>query len=201
MLEGSIGYIHISLFTANARTGFFDALAHLQDSDGLIVDIRHNKGGELNSFIAIAGRFTESTIPSLPTYVLGEHVRSLSRQVAPTGAFQYTRPVVLLINGVTASAGESFAVVMKRFPSVTAIGDTTAGAGAAFFRTVQPDGIIQLSNGRRTWIPTVDLRQYDGTPVEWLGVSPDIHVAQTKEDAERGIDRQLEAAIHFLRNK
>lgn len=200
MLEGNIGYIYFSGFSANVQAAFFNALAALQDTDGLIVDIRHNKGGGLNALLAIAGRFTNRTVPSLPTYVLGKHVPSLDRQVVPTGAFQYSKRVVLLINGVIASAGESFAAIMKRFPSVTAIGDTTAGAGGAFFRRVQPNGIIQLSSGQSTWIPTVDLRQYDGTPIEWLGVPPDIHIAQTRVDVENNIDKQLEFAVVFLKS-
>ncbi len=117
-----------------------------------------------------------------------------------TGTFQYTKRVVLLINGVTVSAGESFTVMMKRIPSVTAIGDTTAGGGACFLPDVRHNGIIQMSSGRSAWIPTVDLRQYDGTPVEWLGVPPDIRVAQTMVDIENNIDKQLEFATEFLQS-
>ncbi len=56
-----------------------------------------------------------------------------------------------------------------------------------------------MSSGRKAWIPTVDLRQYDGTPVESLGVPPDIRVAQTMVDIENNIDKQLEFAIEFLK--
>lgn len=198
MLENNIGYIYLSSFNEDVQIGFFNSLASLQGSDALIVDIRHNRGGELSSLIAIAGRFTNRTVSGLPTYVFGNHEPSLDRQIVPTGAFQYTQRVVLLINGVIASAGESFAAIMKEFPSVTAIGDTTAGAGGAFFREVDPNGIVLLSSGQRTWIPMVDLRQYDGTPVEWLGVPPDIHIVQTTADVKNNIDKQLEFAIDYL---
>lgn len=201
MLEGNIGYIYFSDFTEDVQVGFFNALSALQGSDGLIVDIRHNQGGSLNALLAIAGRFTTTTFASLPTYVLGKNEPSLSPSVVPTGTFQYKKSVVVLFNGVTISAGESFSVIMKQIPSVTAIGDTTAGGGGSFFPNVPNSGIIEMSGGRKAWIPTVDLRQYDGTPVEWLGVPPDIRVVQTKVDFENNIDKQLEAAIEVLSAK
>ncbi len=198
MLEGNIGYIYFTNFNKNVKSGFFNVLAALRNSDGLIVDIRHNRGGSLDALRAIASRFTTTRFPSLPGYFLGKHKPYLTSTIVPRESFQYTKRVVLLINGVTVSAGESFTVMMKRFPSVTAIGDTTAGGGACFITNVRHDGIIQMSSGRSAWIPTVDLRQYDGTPVEWLGVPPDIRVAQTMVDIENNIDKQLEFAIEFL---
>ena len=200
MLEGNIGYIYFTNFNKNVKSAFFDALESLQNSDGLIVDIRHNRGGSLDALKAIVSRFTTTRFPGLPAYYLGKHEPSLTATIVPRRSFHYTKRVVLLINGVTVSAGESFSVMMKRFPSVTAIGDTTAGGGACFITNVRHDGIIQMSSGRSAWIPTVDLRQYDGTPVEWLGVPPDIRVAQTMVDIENNIDKQLEFATEFLQS-
>ena len=58
MLEGNIGYIYFTNFNKNVKSAFFDDLESLQNSDGLIVDIRHNRGGSLAALKAIVSRFT-----------------------------------------------------------------------------------------------------------------------------------------------
>jgi carboxyl-terminal processing protease len=99
---------------------------------------------------------------------------------------------VLLIDGGCFSACEDFAEMMKHVPSVTAIGDTTSGASGA------PQAFA-LPSGRQINVSTKDIRRYDGLPIEWNGVPPDILVRQTAEDVNMGRDKQLEYAIDFLR--
>ena len=144
---------------------------------------------------AIAGRFTTTAFTGIPTFLLGAPLAS--PRVVPTGEFRYTKPTVVLINGTTFSAGESFTEVMKQIPSVTAIGDTTAGGGGGF--TPEEPGIIEMPSGRRAAIPTAELRRYDGMPMEWLGVPPDMRVVQTVQDTENIIDKQLAFAVEFLK--
>ncbi len=196
MLAGNIGYVYLSAFTDKVGSEFSTALASVQNTDGLIIDVRANEGGALDVLTAIAGRFTTTTFTGIPTFLLGEPLAS--PRVVPTGEFQYTKPTVVLINGTTFSAGESFTEVMKQIPSVTAIGDTTAGGGGGF--TPEEPGIIEMPSGRRAAIPTAELRRYDGMPMEWLGVPPDIRVPQTMADIENNIDKQLEFAVEFLKS-
>jgi len=194
MLEGNIGYIYLSAFNNKVGSGFSTALASVRNTDGLIIDVRANEGGALDVLTAIAGRFTTITFAGIPTFLLGAPLAS--PRVVPTGEFRYTKPTVVLINGTTFSAGESFTEVMKQIPSVTAIGDTTAGGGGGF--TPEEPGIIEMPSGRRAAIPTAELRRYDGRPMEWLGVPPDMRVVQTKGDIGNNINKQLEFAIEFL---
>jgi C-terminal processing protease CtpA/Prc len=80
---------------------------------------------------------------------------------------------------------------MKHIPTVTAVGDTTAGASGA-------PQLYALPSGREIRISTKNIPRYDGLPIEWNGIIPDIRVAQTEEDLKQGRDKQLEYAINFL---
>ncbi len=55
-----------------------------------------------------------------------------------------------------------------------------------------------MPSGAQAGVPTAELRRYDGSPMEWLGVPPDTRVPQTREEAQQGIDRQLDAALRRL---
>jgi C-terminal processing protease CtpA/Prc len=81
-----------------------------------------------------------------------------------------------------------------------AVGDTTGGGGGAgsnHSTTTVSDFI--LPSGKMVSTPTGYFERYDGQPIEWLGVLPDIRVAQTAEDIRQGRDKQLEYAIEFLK--
>jgi C-terminal processing protease CtpA/Prc len=80
---------------------------------------------------------------------------------------------------------------MKHVPRVTALGDTTAGASGA-------PQFFALPSGRQINVSTKDILRYDGQPIEWNGVLPDILVTQKQSDIAQGRDRQLEDAINFL---
>jgi len=110
---------------------------------------------------------------------------------------QYINSVVVLINGVCVSKGDIFPEVMKQLPSVTVIGDTTAGGSSGSTRPALAE--YELPSGKRIYVGTTDWRGYDGLPLEWIGCPPDIRVEQTKEDIKKGRDKQLEFAINMMK--
>jgi len=114
--------------------------------------------------------------------------------------YTYTKPVVVLINGLTISAGESTAEILKQLPNVIAVGDTTSGGGGcASDHTIQAIGEFRLPHRLIIFVPTGYFKRYDGSHLEWNGVSPDIRVEQTETDIKNGKDKQLEYAISFLK--
>jgi C-terminal processing protease CtpA/Prc len=113
----------------------------------------------------------------------------------PAGPFQYTNPVVVLINGSTFSAGEFTTEILKQLPHVTAVGDTTGGGSVGGGDA----SLYFLPSGKSIEIGFIDIRRYDGLPWEWLGVPPDIRVVQTEADILAGRDKQLEYAIDMLK--
>lgn len=197
ILEEDIGYIYTSVFYPHdIIDSLNDALDYVRDTKALIVDVRHNQGGDGDTIRAFVSRFLTEELEGMVYYIKGEFYQWPPME--PEGAFQYTSPAVVLINGVTFSGGEAFAEMMKQLSHVTAVGDTTGG-GLGGVDNSAP-GLFELPCGVQILIPTVDGRRYDGLPWEWLGVPPDIQVVQTEEDFSDGRDNQLEYAIEFLNN-
>ena len=82
---------------------------------------------------------------------------------------------------------ELFPEVMKQLPNVTVVGDTTLEGD---YNDVADDiqGDYWLPSGKYIHISTTYVIRYDGVPIEWNGVLPDIRVPQTKEDIDQGMD-------------
>jgi len=196
IIPGNIGYIYVGSFNVdNLKNPFYQALNYIKNTKALILDIRHNNGGSSDHVETIVNRFITSTLEKPESYLLGELTQS--PPFTPQGPFPYIKPVVVLINGVCASAGEYLPEVMKQISTVTVVGDTTAGASAG--ATLDVPAKYNLPSGKKVYIGTLDLRRYDGLPWEWIGVAPDIRIEQTKEDLANGKDKQLEFAINMLK--
>ena len=197
ILPEGIGYAVLGDFHEDYLSSAFPAvLEFLSDTKGLILDVRHRKGGGYDQVEAVVSRFLTAPLQKPPLYVLG--TRADLAPFMPQGPFAYTNPVVVLINGSTFSAGELFTEVMKQLPNVTVVGDTTGGGSVGSDDRLAP-GLQRLPSGKRIYVGTLDLRRYDGSPWEWLGITPDIRIEQTEADAAAGRDFQLEAAIALLR--
>jgi hypothetical protein len=190
--EGGFGYIYVATLVENdpVLAGFDEALMYLRDTPALIIDVRHNGGGSDNNSIAIVARLISARIANLPYADAAGNLQP-GPFIYPRGPFQYTKPVVLLVNGVCFSSCEDFAAMMSNVPTVTIVGDTTAGGSGA-------PQLFALPSGRKIRLSTLIIRRFDGQPIEWNGVVPDVRVAQTAADINQGKDPQLEYALWFL---
>ncbi len=199
ILGGNIGYIHITHFNLNNMMDDFPSvMGFVGGTDGLIIDVRNNTGGDHDKVGAVVGEFIDSEM-AWPMAFYADGVRFEAWEaIQPNGSGRlYTNPVVVLINGASLSSGELFPEVLKQLPNVTVVGDTTAGAGCndrGEFR-----GDRHLPSGKMIHIPTGCICRYDGIPWEIVGVPPDIRVVQTQQDVAEGVDRQLEFALELLR--
>lgn len=190
-----VGYIRIASFDPGAVADHFGEVAEaLHSTGGLILDVRNNNGGDHENVAAVVSQFITSTLP----WVQGVEVDGVPfypwDPIRPAaGHDNYTNPVFVLINGASHSAAEILAETMRQLPMVTLVGDTTAGAGCNDRDVSQGDRT--LPSGIRIHIPTGCVLRYDGVPIEWNGVPPDILVPQSEADIAGGHDRQLEAAV------
>ncbi len=170
----------------------------MEHTKGLIIDVRHNNGGLSENIRIIVSRFIHTTLAWPRAFTKGE-VPYYKGPIQPDmNHFKYTNPVVILINGASMSGAELFPEVMKQLSNVTVVGDTTLGGGC---NDVAEDiqGDYWLPSGKYIHIGTTYVLRYDGEPIEWNGVLPDIRVPQSKDDIDQGRDKQLEYAIGLLR--
>jgi carboxyl-terminal processing protease len=165
-----IGYILLTNFAETSAQEMKEALEKLskQTIEGVILDVRNNPGGLLNTAIDISSMFlktgkivslryydgTEEIIPSKPGYY---------------NNFLENIPLVLLVNTASASASEILAGALKDNEAATLIGETTYGKAA-----VQRP--FQLSTGGEIWLPIARYFTPNGTDINLKGITPHIEV-------------------------
>ena len=186
----NIGYVCISTFSDDDNIWYKDfdkIMEYFRDTKGIIVDVRNNGGGNSNSADYIIARLIEEPIKDI-WYTYSVVNSSIINPVEPSG---FLKSVVVLINGASFSAAESFPELLRQSPNVTLIGDTTGGGGGI-------NDYYSLPSGKRLKIAFGYNIRLDSTMIEWNGVLPDILVTQTAADIANGHDKQLEYAINFL---
>ncbi len=199
ILPGNIGYIYLSTFDYDYLMEDLDAVMdHVKDTDGLIIDVRNNDGGETDNMRIITSRFIESPLEFLQGSLKGGVPYDDPPLEPDYSKYRYTNAVVLLINGATFSMGELFSEVMKQLPNVTLVGDTTAGGGNSGFDGIPLSKEYYLPSGKLIIVPTTSTSRYDGVPIEWNGIPPDTRITQDDQGAQLGIDNQLEHAMELL---
>ena len=198
ILPQNIGYVFLSDFHENYLINEFPGIINfLQNTKGLIIDIRQRRGGSYQNVEAVITRFLSDSLERPKLCFLDEifEIPAFTPQEP-----LYLKPVVVIINGATFSAGELTTEILKQLPQITIIGDTTGGGGAAS-SSYPPgaEGEYKLPSGKKIYIGTGYFERYDGEYFEWNGVPPDIRVENKPEEIEAGVDKQLEFAIDLLK--
>ena len=139
--DSQIGYIHIAAFSSgqtgiNQKQNWADdidlALNELKDTKSIILDVRGNRGGLTGNVSRISGCFCAQN----KTYALSRTKNGPGRndfgnavelEIKKNGDWQYTKPVILLTNAQTMSAGEEFTMALVSQPHVTQVGNHTCG--------------------------------------------------------------------------
>jgi len=195
--DDGLGYINVfNLSTEGLDAAFDEALEALGDTTGLVVDLRFNGGGDELLGRKLAGRFLgESAVYSKNRYRSGRRHGDLGpvldRVVEPRGPWRYTAPVAVLQGEKTMSSAESLVLMLDQAPTVTRIGDRTAGSSANPRR-------LELEHGIVVNLPRwLDL-DADGQPIDGVGVAPDVKVEAAPGDFRRA-DPVMEAALEHLR--
>ena len=192
MLDGNVAYVSLSNFSSpNASSELESAIQDLlaQKPKGLILDLRDNPGGLLQQSLEVADIFLDGGV------IASEKDRDGNGQTfraTPQGAAQDI-PLVVLVNGGSASASEIVAGALQDRDRAKLIGETTFGKGSVQLPHQLSDG-SELRVTIAHWFTPND-RQIDGK-----GLTPDIVVPMTQDDATAGRDPQLDRAAQYLIN-
>jgi carboxyl-terminal processing protease len=186
ILEGNLAYVRLTQFGENSDEELEELLTTLtaQNPDGLILDLRRNPGGSLDTAVNIADQF-------LPEGIILHERFGNGRQTdfdSSDEGLADELPLVLLIDEGSASASEVLAGAIQDRERGVLIGQTSFGKG-----TVQ--SWQQLSNGGGVRITTARWLTPDDHWIHEAGLTPDYFIP-IAEDGEE--DSQLEAAVDFL---
>jgi carboxyl-terminal processing protease len=172
--EDNIGYIRIPRFTEQTYDGLKTAMEKLtadigaENVQGWIIDLRNNPGGLLDQSIAVSDAFLDQgEIVS----TRGRRVDEMQRYNARTGDLANGKPVIILINGGSASASEIVAGALQDHRRATIIGTRSFGKGSV--QTIIPLG----ANGALR-LTTALYYTPAGVSIQAKGIDPDIEVIQ-----------------------
>ncbi len=189
--DNNILDLQLYSFNQNTETDFANAVTDgiKKGAKGIVLDLRNNPGGYLNVAVDLASYFIPANTPA----VIEENAQG-EQQVIKTGVNQslINMPVVVLINGGSASASEILSGALRDDRGTLLIGDKSFGKG-----TVQE--IFPLSDGSSIKVTIAKWLTPNGTWVNGKGLAPDYAVPITDADIAANKDPQLDKAIELLK--
>lgn len=197
-LPGRYGYLRVTHFADSTPRDLGRALAGLQSAAplrGLVLDLRGNPGGVLESSVSVADEFLDSGV-----IVRAEGRTAESRFVlrATEGDALRSAPLVVLIDGGSASGAEIVAGALRDHGRATLMGERTFGKGSV--QTVMP-----LANGQALKLTTSRYFTPSGASLHQRGLEPDVSLpGATHRDgraAEAATDPAVQAALQYLRDR
>lgn len=193
MLDEEIGYIGITEFKDITVDQFTEAYAVIKGSGAkaLVLDLRGNPGGLLDAVVSIGQQILPEGLIVYTEDKSGERV-----EYRCDGEKEIQIPMVVLVNGGSASAAEVLTGAIKDYGVGTIMGTTTYGKGIV-------QKIIALSDGSAVKLTTSGYFTPKGNNIHGKGIEPDIVVEFDAEAyyGEKQTDNQLEAAQEYLKKK
>jgi carboxyl-terminal processing protease len=212
ILPGNIAYVRLPNFlskqhVANLAQAMLAIYAQTQGNiQGIVFDLRNNMGGDVQLALAVASFFMEegvivkSTTRSdrLVTRTTFEVIPGLPWQIAKMNPLQAgvnelvkKAPLVVLVNGSTASSAEIVTGALKDNKRAIVLGTTTFGKGVAYTPEQLPSGYIQTT--------IMSYLTPNGTDLSGVGLKPDMELALPRVEVPAGeLDAQLTAAVEHI---
>ncbi|MNF47005.1 Carboxy-terminal processing protease CtpB precursor [compost metagenome] len=190
LLDKSYGYLRITQFQVNTGEEVGKALAKLRKENdgrlsGLVLDLRNNPGGVLQSAVEVSDHFLKK---GLIVYTKGRIANSELRFSADPADASEGVPLVVLINGGSASAAEIVAGALQDHKRGVLMGTDSFGKGSV--QTVLP-----LNNDRALKLTTALYYTPNGRSIQAQGIVPDIEVARAKVTREQDGESFKEADL------
>lgn len=188
--EGNVGYVRITNFSERTETGLKKVMAKFREDLGdrwlgVVLDLRNNPGGLLDQAVAVSDAFLDK----------GEIVSTRGRDSDSTRRFNAQKgdlanglPVVVLINGGSASASEIVAGALQDHGRAVIMGTESFGKGSV-------QTILPLNNARAIKLTTALYYTPDGRSIQLTGITPDISVERASIQRDPRTDRVRESDL------
>lgn len=197
ILEGNIGYVMVYDFLGDAVEGFRTALEAFQAANvtGMIIDLRNNGGGLLDASVEMADMILpEGTVVSIRDKNGAEEAFTIDGEY-------YDVPMVVLVNGYSASASEILSGAIRDTGEGTLVGTRTFGKGVV-------QSVIDFPDGSGLKVTTARYFTPSGECIHGVGIEPDVEIELDEDVVTRyGInnlpheqDAQLQKAIELIKN-
>lgn len=186
MLDDNIGYIDIVTFDVVTSDQFTDALVTLkgQGARGIIIDVRSNLGGSMESAIEILRQILPQGL-----IVYTEDKNGQRDEIYCDGSKELELPLVVLTNQYSASASEILTGAIKDYGKGTIVGTTTYGKGIV-------QKLIPFTDGSAVKLTTSKYYTPSGVCIHGTGIEPDINVEFDMDAYKKdGTDTQFNAAV------
>jgi carboxyl-terminal processing protease len=199
LMEPGYGYVRISQFQTQTHEQLVSALASLKKENkgplaGLVLDLRNNPGGVLGAAVSVSDDFLDK---GLIVYTEGRVKDSEMRFTANSGDALDGAPIVVLVNGGSASASEIVAGALQDQKRAIIMGSRTFGKGSV-------QTIIPMSNDTAVKLTTARYFTPSGRSIQAEGIVPDISLASLKlakvEDTSIDI-KEADLTGHLTNNK
>jgi len=189
-LEKGYGYVRITQFQSRTGDNLASAISKLKDENddlkGLVLDLRNNPGGVLNAAVSVSDAFIDK---GLIVYTEGRTDDSDNKFHATSGDLIKGAPLIVLVNGGSASASEIVAGALQDHQRAIILGTQSFGKGSV-------QTILPMNNGTAVKITTARYFTPNGRSIQAEGIVPDIKVEPLKvAKSEKSLDRVKEADL------
>lgn len=191
-LEGEVGYIRLMNFNARSDDELREEIDKMEEqgAKGFVLDLRDNPGGLLDSSVDIASLFIEDGV-----IVTVENRAGKESTHRASGRTATEAPLVVLINGNSASASEVVAGALQDYGRATLVGEQSFGKGSV-------QSVRELSFGGAVKFTTAHYLTPLGRKINGTGLTPDVVVEMEAADqADEETDVQRARAIELVREK
>lgn len=188
-LDDEIGYLKIDIWGINLNDQLKQAFSIVNDTRGMIIDVRHNPGGA-GSDCLMKYLCEDSTLTGYQVFRDGGTVPLMSEG---SGGKAYAGTIAVLTDSRSGSTSELFAANLQEWKRAIVIGEPSYGGVLNATQTLLPSGGTML-------YPNAAMYTAEHTLLEGSGVTPDYKVRMKRDDLYNGIDTVIEAAKRILKN-
>ncbi len=194
LLDGHIAHLQLFIFNRNVDSEFEKVAKEILASkaDRIILDLRNNPGGLLDSAVDIASWFLDPN-----ETVVSERFADKTETVLKTSKIADLKkyPIVIIINKGSASASEILAGALRDDRGVKVVGETSFGKGSV-------QELLDLTtDGKKSTLKITIAKWFtpSGVSINDNGIKPDVEVKRTEEDVTNNKDPQLDKALEIIK--